>query len=347
MQPGARGPGSEQKASGAPKREIRVYSEEAVRSALDMPSLIDAVERAFLSYSAGEAELPGVIHLDVPESGGEVHVKAGHLHGAPHYAVKVSSGFSGPEGAAVGGLVVVFDARDGAPAAILLDHGAVTDLRTGAAGGVAARHLAPERASTVAVIGTGLQARYQLDALAAERPGFEHVRIWGRDREHAAHCLDDLLARPGLPEGCRFAVADSVEAALDGADVVVTCTASRTPLVRLEWLARGAHVTAVGSDARDKRELEPEVLAAADVLVVDSRTQSAEIGELHRALESGAIDSPDGVAELGEVAAGTRSGRTSPDQLTVCDLTGVGVQDVAAAALVLARAPEPAARLHG
>jgi ornithine cyclodeaminase len=325
--------------------EILVFSEASVRAALDMPSLIDAVERALVSSSSGAAELPAVIHLDVPESRGEVHVKAGYVHGAPIFAVKVSSGFSGPDGGAFDGLVAVFDARDGSPAAFLLDRGAVTDLRTGAAGGVAARHLAPTRVTTVAVVGTGLQARYQLDALAVARPGFAHVRVWGRDREHAAHCLDDLLARPGLPEGCTFAVADSVEAAVDGADVVVTCTASREPLVRLEWLAPGVHVTAVGSDAPDKRELDPRILAAADVLVADSRAQCADIGELHHALEAGAIGSPAEVAELGEVAVGTRQGRTSDDQLTVCDLTGVGVQDVAAAALVLERAPEPMGRL--
>jgi ornithine cyclodeaminase len=239
----------------------------------------------------------------------------------------------------------VFEARDGSPAAILLDEGAVTDLRTGAAGGVAARHLAPERVSTVAVVGTGTQARCQLDALAVVRPGFEHVRVWGRDRDRAAHCVGDLMARPSLPEGCRFAVAESVEAALDGAEVVVTCTASREPLVRRAWLAPGAHVTAVGSDAADKRELEPEILGAADVLVVDSRVQCAAIGELHHALEAGAIASPMAAAELGEVAAGTHPGRTSSDQLTVCDLTGLGVQDVVAAALVLARGPEPVTML--
>jgi ornithine cyclodeaminase/alanine dehydrogenase-like protein (mu-crystallin family) len=326
-------------------REVLVYSEAEVRAALDLPSLIDAVERAFVAYSAGGAELPGVIHLDVPESGGEIHVKAGHLHGARHYAVKVSSGFSARP-PAVDGLVLVFDALDGSPTALLLEHGLVTDLRTGAAGGVAARHLAPARVETVAVIGTGTQARHQLDALAVERPGFAHVRVWGRDRDHATHCVDDLLARPGLPEGCRFAVTETVEEAVEGADVVVTCTASRSPLVRQGWLKPGAHVTAVGSDAPDKRELDPRVLGRADVLVVDSRAQCAAIGELHHALGSGEVGSAADVAELGEVAAGSRPGRTSPEQLTVCDLTGVGVQDVAAAALVLERAGEPAARLR-
>lgn len=317
---------------------VRILREGDVRAALDMASCIDAVDRAFAAYSTGRAELPSVIHLDVPEAKGEIHVKAGHLHGARYYAVKAASGFSGTDPAAIDGMIVVFDARDGSPAAFLLDHGYVTDLRTGAAGGVAARYLAPERVETVAVIGTGLQARYQLDALAIERPGFASVRVWGRSREHATHCVDDLLARPGLPQGCRFGVAETVAAAVEGADVVITCTASRAPLVRAEWLMPGALVTALGSDGAGKQELDVDVFARADVVVVDSRDQCARIGELQHALDAELVRSPDDVLELGEICAGTEPGRTAAEQTIVCDLTGVGVQDVAAANAVMDRA---------
>jgi ornithine cyclodeaminase/alanine dehydrogenase-like protein (mu-crystallin family) len=319
-------------------KRVRILHEADVRAALDMASCIDAVEGAFAAYSSGAAELPGVIHLDVPESGGEVHVKAGHLHGAPAYAVKVASGFSGQDPPAIDGMVALFDASNGAPLAFLLDNGYVTDLRTGAAGGVAARHLAPSEVRTVGVIGTGAQARYQLDALAVVRPGFTRVRVWGRDPDHAARCVEDLRGRPGLPSGCAFAVADRVEEAVADADLVITCTASREPLVRVEWLRPGAHVTALGSDGAEKQELDVRVLARADVLVVDSRTQCAQIGELHHALDAEVVLSPDDATELGEIVTGSRPGRTSPAQLTVCDLTGVGVQDVAAAGLALERA---------
>jgi ornithine cyclodeaminase len=306
-----------------------------VRAALDMAGCIDALEPAFAAYSSGGAELPGVIHLDVPESGGEVHVKAGHLHGAPTYAVKVASGFAGRDGAApepaIDGLVLVFDARDGRPVALLLDGGELTDLRTGAAGGVAARHLAPARATSVAVIGTGIQARRQVEALAVVRPGIERVRVWGRRPERAEAAARDLSAMVG--DAVDVTTAVSVEEAVDDADVIVTCTAAREPLVASGRVRDGAHVTAVGSDGAGKQELDPELLRRADVLVVDSRDQCFRLGELQHAPDQAAR-----AVELGAICAGAAAGRSDDAQLTVCDLTGVGVQDVAAANAVLANA---------
>ncbi len=321
-------------------RLVRFLRQDDVRASIDMAACIDACERAFESYSKGAAALPSLISLDVSEHDGEVHVKAGHLHGAPYFAVKVAAGFPGNRELGLptsDGMVAVFDARTGAPAAFLMDNGFITDLRTGAAGGVAARYLAPERVRNVAVIGTGAQARYQLDALARVRPAFTHARIWGRDRARAAATAGELRTRPGLPDGCVFEVAASVEEAVEHADVVITCTASRAPLLRGEWLGTGVHVTAVGADDEDKRELEPSLLARADRLVVDSRAQCASIGELHHALVEGLVDEQKAV-ELGDVVSGIQPGRTSPDQLTVCDLTGIGVQDVAAANVVMDRA---------
>lgn len=289
-----------------------------------MRGCIDACEHAFVAYSSGSAELPAVIHLDVPESKGEIHVKSGHLHGAAFYAVKVASGFYGVEPPAIDGLVMVFDARDGSPAAFLLDGGYLTDLRTGAAGGVAARHLAPERVERVAVIGTGAQARYQVEALAEVRPGFTEVRVWGRSPAHADGAVEDLRARLG--DGCAVKVLGSAREAVDGADVVITCTAAREVLVDASWLAPGAHVTAVGSDGPGKQELDPQILRSADVLAVDSAAQCSALGELQHALDQAAR-----AIELGTICDGGAVGRTREGQLTVCDLTGVGVQDVAAA----------------
>jgi ornithine cyclodeaminase len=165
------------------------------------------------------------------------------------------------------------------------------------------------------------------------------VRIWGRNAEHARTAVEDVSDRSWLPEGATVGVAGTVEAAVADADVVVTVTASREPLVEADWLAFGAHVTSVGSDAPDKQELAASVLGRADLVVADSRGQCARLGEIHHALEAGALEELE-VVELGEITAGRRAGRTSVEDRTVCDLTGVGVQDVAAAGLALRSAGE-------
>ncbi len=319
------------------KRELLVLREGEIRALLDPAACIQAMERAFAAYATGKAQLPPVINLEVPEHGGEVHVKTGHLSGGVYYAVKIASGFYG--NAALGlpsssGMVLVFDAGTGAPAALLLDNGFITDLRTAAAGALAAKYLARTQFNAVAVIGSGAQARYQLQLLPLVR-NFHQARVWGRDRNKAEACVEDLR-RAGIPSA--FSVAESVEQAVRGADLIITVTASREPLVRAEWLAPRATVIAVGSDGPDKQELDVGVLARAARIVADSLPQCLRLGEIHHAVEQGAIRKEKVSAELGEIAAGLKPGRQSGEELIVCDLTGVGVQDVAAASLVMERA---------
>jgi ornithine cyclodeaminase len=164
------------------------------------------------------------------------------------------------------------------------------------------------------------------------------VRVFGRDAVHAAACVADLAADEGLAGRCHITRAPTAEAAVRGADIVITATSSRTPLLRDAWIEPGMHITAVGSDQADKQELEAAIVARADRLVADSRAQCLRIGEIHHAVSAGLIGA-DGIdAELGEVVAGLVPGRRTADEITLADLTGVGVQDVAAAGVVLARA---------
>jgi ornithine cyclodeaminase len=319
--------------------DVLILREPEIRSLLDPRACIQAMEQAFSAYSTGQAQVPSVIQLDVPENRGEIHIKAGHVRGWPYYAVKIVSGFrDNPKLglSANDGMVVVFDAKTGAPAAFLLDNGFITDQRTGAAGAVAAKFLAGKKADVVAVIGTGGQARYQVKMLALVR-ALGEVRVWGRDPHKAQGCVDDLGKCREIP-ACHFAVAGSVQEAVAGADIVVTVTASREPLLRAKWLKTGVTVIAVGSDGPDKQELDVDVLLRADKIVADSLPQCLRLGEIHHAVECGAIRKEKIHAELGEISAGLKSGRTSDEEMIICDLTGVGVQDVAAAALVLERA---------
>jgi ornithine cyclodeaminase len=189
---------------------------------------------------------------------------------------------------------------------------------------------------SVAVVGSGAQARYQLQLLSLVR-SFAEARIWGRNREKAEQCASDLR-RNRIAGNPVFRVAGSVEETVRDAGVVITVTASREPLLRAEWLAPGTTVIAVGSDGPEKQELDVEVLARADLIVADSLPQCLRLGEIHHAVERGAIRREKVSSELGEIAAGLKHGRENDGQLIVCDLTGVGVQDVAAASLVMQRA---------
>jgi ornithine cyclodeaminase len=320
--------------------DVLVLRETEIRGLLDPRAALAAIEAAFAAYSTGRADLPAVIQLSVPEHSGEIHVKAGHLHGGAHYAVKVASGFPGNAALglpASGGLVLAFDARTGAPAAFLLDNGYITDLRTGLAGAVAAKHLARADATVAAILGSGAQARHQARCLALVR-NLAAIRIWGRQAERARACATDLAADPVFAGRCRVEPAATIEAAVRGADIIVTTTASREPILRASWLSPGVHVTAVGSDQADKQEVEASAVAAADLLVADSRPQCLRLGEIHHAVAAGLIGEKDIDAEIGEIAAGARPGRRAAAEITFCDLTGVGVQDVAAANVVIARA---------
>jgi ornithine cyclodeaminase len=307
---------------------ISIVEEAALRAVITPQVAVDAMREAFRADGEGRAHVPAVINLDVPASRGEFHVKTALIDGVPHVAVKIASGFYDnparglPSGS---GLMAVFDAATGMPAAILLDNGFLTDIRTGAAGAIAAEVLAPPVFTTVGLLGSGLQARYQVRCLRAVR-AFSRIVAWSPDRTRLDAYVAEMRA-----DGYDAVAVDTPEAVCRVADVIVTATPARAPLVRAEWLRPGQHVTALGSDSPGKQELDAACLARADVLVVDRLTQCAAFGELRHALDSGAVH-PGGVhAELGEIVAGLKQGRTSPDQITIADLTGVGFQDTAIA----------------
>lgn len=312
----------------------RTLTLERIRALISMPDAIDAVEAAFVALDAGRAVLPGVINLDIPQYHGEVHVKGAYLAGTDYFTIKVASGFydNAAQGLPVGnGMMLVFDAHTGRLAVQLLDEGWLTELRTGAAGAVCARHLAPRGPLRLGMIGAGVQARFQLEAIRHVR-SISAVTAWSRDHNRARAYAEEIHARFEVP----VTVAENVETAVRSSDVIVTVTPSRAPLVRAAWLRAGQTIIAVGSDGPDKQELEAAVLARADRVVADVLAQCARLGEVHHALDAGILSS-ERVTELGAVVSGRAPGRASDSELIVCDLTGVGVQDAAVAALVAGR----------
>jgi ornithine cyclodeaminase len=297
---------------------------------------VDCIEDAFDALATKAVAMPPILRLDIPEHRGEVDVKTAYVPGLDGFAIKISPGFF--DNPAVGlpstnGLMVLFSTRTGLVQAILLDNGYLTDVRTAAAGAVAARHLARPDAAVAAIFGAGMQAKLQLEALALVRP-IREARIWARDGAKAAATASDLAEKLGFPVRAET----DGQKAVDGADVIVTTTPSQTPILKAEWLQPGQHVTAMGSDAEHKNEIEPAALARADLYVADSVRQTRRLGELHHAVVAGVIDDNAVHAELGQIVAGLKPSRTRPDQITVADLTGTGIQDTAIATLAFARA---------
>jgi ornithine cyclodeaminase len=311
---------------------IPIIEEAALRAAVTPARAVAAIRDAFRADGDGRTRVPAVINLDIPSARGEFHIKTAHIDGVPHVAVKIASGFYDnpsrglPSGS---GLMAVFDAATGLPVALLLDNGFLTDIRTGAAGAVAAEVLARGAIGTVGVIGSGLQARHQVRCLRTVR-AFSRIVAWSPTRARLEAYCAEMRA-----EGYDMRAAAGPEEVCAEADVLVTATPARDPLIRAAWLRAGMHVTALGSDSPGKQELDPECFARADLIVADRLAQCSAFGELRHALERGLLTPSDVHGELGAIVAGHKAGRTSDTQITIADLTGAGFQDTAIASAAL------------
>lgn len=316
---------------------IRVLTESDLRQAVDIgPEEFAAVEAVYPIISSGKASMPPIMRIDVPENNGEIDIKSAYLPGYPGIAVKLSAGFFDNPGRglpSLGGLMVVLDSETGIPQSALFDNGYLTDLRTGLAGAVAAKHLATEGDVVLGVIGAGVQALLQFKALNLVRNVTRGV-IWARRPEAAQRFADEVSTTTGI----EFEAGESVAAVVAAADIVATTTPATEPLVDASMLHPGLHITAVGSDAENKQELDAGVVTAADLFVCDSVAQSSRLGELRAALDAGFEESE--AVELGRVIEGSSPGRVSDDAVTVCDLTGTGAQDTAIASLAVQRCAE-------
>ena len=301
-----------------------------VAALLDLRDCIAAVEEAFRQRGLGQ--MPPSALLGVPARGGGFHVKAAlRPGGRSWFAAKVNGNFPGnPRRSglpAIQGTIVLCDGDDGRPLAVM-DSIEITLLRTGAATAVAARPLARPGSRVATICGCGNQGRVQLRALACVLP-LEHVFAFDLEPARAAQFAEQMSSELGV----RISPAADLAEAASCSDVCVTCTPSRAPLLRREHLKAGTFVAAVGADSPEKQELDPSILASS-VLVVDVLDQCAEIGELHHALDAGLMNRNDVHAELAEVVAGSKAGRTSDEEIIIFDSTGTALQDVAAAAAV-------------
>ncbi len=310
----------------------RIVSLDELSAVLPALDLVPAIEAGFVAYSAGKAVVPPVGELLFDDPRGDAHIKYGYLLGDAVFVIKVATGFYA--NARLGlpgnsGLMLLFSATTGLLQTVLLDEGHLTNVRTALAGAVAAKWLAPADVDQIAVLGTGLQARMQAEA-CARVTGCRRVAVWGRRQDAVQDYADDMSAK-----GFDVIPARTVADATLASRLIITTTATERPLLRRADVAPGTHIIAMGSDTETKNEVDPALLGAVDRYVADSIAQCRTRGELRHAIEAGTRTADD-VVELGHVIAGTAAGRTDPAQITLADLTGVAVQDIAIAKAVSA-----------
>ena len=290
--------------------------------------LIPIIEDAFKNLAQGKTTMPPILRLDIEKYHGETDVKAAYIEGLDSYAVKVASAFfNNPKLGLQSstGLMILLDSQTGFIKSVLLDKGYLTDVRTAIAGAIAAKHLSNHDSTKAGIIGAGLQAKLQLEALTLVRK-INTAYIWSRDSTKTNKFVEQIKDLNITLEVC-----SSAEEALQKSEIVVTTTPSKSPLIKSNWLKKGLHITAMGSDAEQKNELDPLIIKQCDLYVPDSVSQTAILGELHHALEKNIVSSDYNYDELGNVILNSNLGRKSKDDITVCDLTGTGVQDTAIA----------------
>lgn len=302
---------------------MNILTLDQIKAALPAVDLMQEIEKGFVAYSQDESVVPPVGELILKNPPGEVHIKYGYIKDDDYYVIKIASGFYGNANLGLptsDGLMLLFSQKTGQLVAALIDEGYLTDVRTAVAGAIAAKYLAPSNVKRIGIVGTGVQARLQLEYLEPIT-NCRDVLIWGRDQTKLNACAEDMAGRG-------FNVTPTLDAddILNACNLIVTTTAATTPILNGE-IRPGTHVTAIGSDTHDKQEVAASILQAADLVIADSISQCLERGEIHQALKVTAID-PANLLELGSIIAGNVPGRTNDEQITIADLTGVAVQDI-------------------
>ncbi|MBU1374944.1 MAG: ornithine cyclodeaminase family protein [Alphaproteobacteria bacterium] len=303
---------------------MRSFNKEAILSAIDPDQAIETIAQAFRDHSAGKVQSIAVGHLRFDRPSGDVHVKGAHIDGRQLFAIKMASSFYDNPAQGLpssNGLMLVFNARTGEPLGMLSDEGALTDLRTAVAGAIAARLIAPAGMRTLGVIGAGTQAGLQARWIARST-GASRIRIWARSMARAQSLASQLQA-----EGQSAEAVEDLATLCREADLIVTTTPARAPVIGAETARPGLRIVAVGADAAGKRELAPELVSAADLLLVDSRSQCAAYGD-----SAGAVLGTR-MIEIGEALATAIGPTLAPDDMAIADLTGIGAQDAAIAEL--------------
>jgi ornithine cyclodeaminase len=305
---------------------MQIFSLGQIEVALPSVDLMAEIEHGFVAYSQGRSVVPPVGELVLEDPPGEVHIKYGYLKGDDYYVIKIASGFYGNVSLGLptsNGMMLMFSQKTGQPVAAMLDEGYLTDVRTAVAGAIAAKYLAPAKVKRIGIVGTGMQAKLQLEYLMPVTD-CRDVVVWGRGAEKCAKYREHATAL-----GFDVTATTDADEVLRTCNLIVTTTPAESPLLKnADLLQPGTHITAMGSDTHTKQELAASLLAKADLVVADSISQCLERGEIHQALKVDAIKESN-LIELGTIIANPVGiGRSNDEQITIADLTGVAVQDI-------------------
>lgn len=315
------------------KHKTLILESSTIKQLVGIKDALKAVKEAFRYMEQGKVQMPAKVYIHLDKYKGDFRAMPAYIEGFKGCSIKWVNVH--PENKRRGlptvmAIIILSDVRTGFPLCIM-DATYITALRTGAAGGVAAKYLARPDARRIGLVGCGVQAKTQLLALN-ELFNIKQVNVWGLNRQGCVRFIREMQRLRKL----KMVAADNIKDCVEDCDIVVTTTPSRKPLVKLEWLKRGVHINAMGADAKGKQELDCRILKKAKV-VVDSWEQAAHSGEINVPLAKGQLSRKDIYADIGEIVTGKKA-RTNDDEITIFDSTGLAIQDVSMANIVYRKA---------
>jgi ornithine cyclodeaminase len=302
----------------------QIFKLDQIKGVLKDLDPIQTIEDGFVAYSQRKATIPPVGELLFEDPPGDVHIKYGYIIGDEYFVIKIASGFyenTKLNLPTFNGLMLVFKQKTGELVSILLDEGHLTNIRTAAAGAVAAKYLAPKKVFGIGVFGAGMQGRLQVRYLRSVTE-CRDVYAWGINQEELDQYKSDMESH-----GYDVHTTENPDEITANSNLIVMATPAKSPLLQVDQIREGTHITAMGSDTPEKNELDPRILQKADIVVADSISQCLVRGEIFHAIQAGLIKKED-LHELGHVIENKAVQRSSDEQITIADLTGVAVQDI-------------------
>ncbi|NRA74253.1 MAG: hypothetical protein HRU36_05935 [Rickettsiales bacterium] len=297
---------------------MKILSLQEIKSKIDIPKIIKLQEKGFIAASKGEANIPmpGYIKHDNPS--GSYHIKYCHIKNDKFLIIKIAGG---PDHLPINGMMLVINIKTGTVEYLLQDQGYLTSLRTAVAGLIAAKLLANKNIYAIGIVGTGTQARMQLEILQ-NWTNCKNAYAWGRNKLKTQNYKNDMEAK-----GFNIKIVQNISELTNNCNLIITTTASEEPLIKTSDIQLGTHITAVGADSPGKIELDPKLIAKADIVAVDSKKQCIDHGEIHHAFKNKLINE-DQLTELGDIIYNKSLGRQNNKQITIADLTGIATQDI-------------------